>query len=127
MDIAIAGQHADTIIAEEVARQDKMWGVSNERADANSGQLLAAGTSQALALIQKRLSGPSAFDSPPAIYPPDWSGFRDYGSDVANIAVAAAFLRQEMKRLIAAGATVERTPRNPPAQPYTGDQPAVQL
>jgi hypothetical protein len=24
MDIAIAGQHADTIIAEEVARQDKM-------------------------------------------------------------------------------------------------------
>jgi len=128
MDHAAAGQKADEIIAKEVSGQDKMWGVANERTDANSGQLLAAGVSQAYALLGKRAGqGVKAFESPPPFYPSDWSGFRDYGSDVANLAVAAAFLRQEMKRLIAAGADTTRTSRNVATQPYTGDQPAIQL
>lgn len=52
---------------------------------------------------------------------------QDYGSDVANLAVAAAYIRQEIKRLIAHGADTTRTSRDPATQPYTGDQPAVQL
>ena len=127
MDHAEAGHRADEIIATEVLGQDKMWGVANERTDANSGQLLAAGASQAYALLVKRAGqGVKAFEPPP-FYPTDWSGFRDYGSDVANLAVAVAFLRQEMKRLIAAGADTTRTSRNPATQPYKGDQPAVQI
>ena len=123
----IAGERADEIIAKEVAGQDKMWGVANERTDADSGQLLAAGLAQLEALFLRRSGETTAFDTPPTSYPSDWSGFRDYGSDVANLAVAAAFIRQEMKRLIATGAATTRTARNPETQPYKGDQPATQL
>lgn len=125
MDHLQAGQKADEIIAGEVVRQDQMWGVANERADSNSGQLLCAGTAQLEALIMRRCGSTNAFDRAPSVYPEDWSGFRDYGSDVANLAVAAAFIRQEMKRLIAAGAPTNRTSRNAQTQPYTGDQPAA--
>jgi hypothetical protein len=123
MDHYEAGLKADELIAKEVAGQDKMWGVANERTDSNDGQLLLAGTSQALALIDRRQGDEDAFESPPDIYPVDWSGFRDYGSDVANIVVAIAFLRQEAKRLIASGADTTRKSRQP-TQVYTGDQPA---
>lgn len=127
-DHAAAGRQADEIIAGEVARQDKMWGVANERTDSAKGQLLNAGVSQAIALIYRREGHTDAFtDGKPEFYPSDWSGFRDYGSDVANLAVVAAFVRQEMKRLIASGADTTRKSRDPVAQPYTGDQPAVQL
>lgn len=121
------GEHADEIIAKEVAGQDKMWGVSNDRADANSGQLLSAGLAQLEALYLRRSGEATAFDEPPQVYPLGWSGFRDYGSDVANLAVVVAFLRQEMKRLIALGGSTYRKPRDPVTQPYTGDQPAVQI
>lgn len=127
MDHAAAGHKADEIIAKEVSGQDKMWGVANERTDANNGQLLGAGLTQLGALFERRAGNPDAFATPSTSYPADWSGFRDYGSDVANLAVAAAFIRQEMKRLIAAGADTTRTSRNVATQPYTGDQPAVQL
>ncbi len=123
-----AGQTADDIIAGEVARQDAMWGRSNERADSSKGQLLNAGVSQAVALIYRREGHTNSFtDGKPEFYPSDWSGFRDYGSDVANLAVAAAFIRQEMKRLIADGADTTRKSRDPATQPYKFDQPAVQL
>ena len=118
-----SGEHADALIAAEVARQDKMWGVANERTDSSSGQLLNAGVSQALALVGERSGNADAFTAPPSLYPEDWSGFRTYGSEVANIVVAIAFLRQEAKRLIASGADTTRTSRNPQTQPYTGDQP----
>lgn len=127
MDHSAAGHEADKIIATEISGQDKMWGVANERTDSNNGQLLAAGLSQLEALSLRRNGVLTAFNAPPASYPTDWSGFRDYGSDVANLAVAAAFIRQEMKRLIAAGADTTRTSRNVATQPYTGDQPAVQI
>jgi hypothetical protein len=127
MDHSEAGRKADEIIAKEVAGQDKMWGVANERTDSAKGQLLKAGVSQGIALIDKRAGNPDAFAEPCDFYPADWSGFRDYGSDVANLAVAAAFLRQEMKRLIASGADTTRKSRDVATQPYTGDQPAVQI
>jgi hypothetical protein len=117
------GEQADAIIAREVAGQDKMWGVANERADSSSGQLLKAALAQGLALADKRNGDSEAFAKVPAIYPAEWSGFRDYGSDVANLAVAAAFIRQEIKRLLANGASTYRAPR-PATQPYGADQPA---
>lgn len=119
------GEIADDIIAREVAGQDAMWGRSNERADSSDGQLLAAGAAQAVALLNRR-GGDKNFVKP-GIYPDDWSGFRDYGSDVANLAVAAAYIRQEIKRLVASGADTTRTSRNVATQPYTGDQPAIQI
>lgn len=122
-----AGQAADDLIAREVAGQDAMWGRSNERADSSKGQLLEAGLSQALALHDRRAGNPDAFDQAPEPYPEGWSGFRDYGSDVANLVVVAAFVRQEIKRLIAAGADTTRKSRDVATQPYTNDQPAVQL
>jgi hypothetical protein len=122
---AQAGDNADAIIAGEVARQDKMWGVSNDRADSANGELLNAGIAQGFALLGKRNGDTTAFDAAPPIYPPEWSGFRDYGSDVANLAVIAAYVRQEMKRLIVAGADTTRKSRDPAVQPYTGDQPAT--
>lgn len=122
-----AGLAADDIVSSEVARQDAMWGRVNERADISKGQLLSAGLAQLVALQERRDGEPDAFGTPPTEFPPDWSGFRDYGSDVANLAVAAAFIRQEMKRLIAAGADTTRKSRDPVAQPFTKDQPAVQL
>lgn len=126
MDAHEAGHKADDIIRGEVERQDKMWGIVNERADSSNGQLLAAGLSQAHALYWRRNGSLNSFDHPAPCYPPDWSGFRDYGSDVANLAVAAAFLRQEIKRLVAEGADTTRKSRDPVAQPYVGDQPNVQ-
>lgn len=122
---ALAGLEADRIITGEIERQDAMWGVANERADSAKGQLFRAALAQQIALHNKIIGIPAAFDKAPAVYPSDWSGFRDYGSDVANLAVAAAFIRQEIKRLIASGADTTRKSRDPAAQPYTGDQPAV--
>lgn len=123
-----SGEIADDIIAREVAGQDAMWGRSNERADSSNGQLLQAGLAQAHALYSRRVTGVPIDDAnPPACYPDGWSGFRDYGSDVANLAVAAAFIRQEIKRLVASGADITRKSRDVKSQPYTGDQPAVQI
>lgn len=115
-----AGLQADDLTKAEVERQDKMWGVANERADSNDGQLLRAGIAQLDAVLARRRGSPAAFTVVPTIYPEDWSGFRDYGSDVANLVVAASFIRQEIKRLIASGADTTRTSRNPQTQPYLG-------
>ncbi len=129
VDYIEAGQKADELIAREVAGQDKMWGVANERTDSQSGQLLKAGLSQMLAL-QARRDDPEKkwadrFCSTDRLpYPSDSGGFRDYGSDVANLVVAAAFIRQEIKRLIANGADTTRLSRTV-TQPYTADQPAT--
>lgn len=123
MDVNEAGRMADEMIAGEVARQDKMWGAANERTDSSKGQLFHAGLAQQMALLNKQNGDPAAFAIPPHIYPADWGGFRDYGSDVANLVVAAAFIRQEIKRKIAAGEDTTRTSRNPVTQAYPGDQP----
>jgi hypothetical protein len=118
-----AGIIADELILAAVAGQDRMWGIANVRADSSKGQLLAAGLAQATALYDRRLGVSDSFAAAPAMYPDDWSGFRDYGSDVANLVVAVAFMRQEIKRLIANGESTYRKPRDPVAQPYKADQP----
>lgn len=123
-----AGPQADALIADEIARQDKMWGVANERADSELGQLAQAAAAQLMAIVRMGWNTANMraviFDDARAeFYPGDWSGFRDYGSDVANLVVAAAYIRQEIKRRIAKGESTHRTSRNPQTQPYTGDQP----
>lgn len=119
------GEEADKLIAAEIAGQDKMWGTANDRADVSGGQMLAAALAQSHALHARRVDGtPIDYRSPPAIYPADWGGFRDYGSDIANLVVAAAYLRQEIKRLIANGEPMTRLTRDQATQPFTADQPA---
>lgn len=122
----VAGELADSLITTEVAIQDKMWGDANERADSTDFQLLAAGCAQANALFFDRIAGASrenAFASAKhGFYPDDWEGFRDYGSDVANLVVAVAFLRSEIKRRILLGEDITRTKRG---EPYTKADPLM--
>lgn len=111
---------ADSLIAAEIARQDRMWGPENERADATKGQMLRAATAQ-MVFLDGMLDGDDrvvAVQAGRAWYPDDWSGFRDYGSDIANLVVAAAYIRQEIKRKLALGESTERTSRNPDTQAY---------
>lgn len=122
---------ADQLIAAEIAKQDGMWGETNERADASKSQILRAATAQCVALslsqnfaalwpggnrAEQRVE---AFNKAKHdFYPTDWSGFRDYGSDVANMVVAAAYLRNEIKRRIRNGESTYRAPRDAKTQPY---------
>ena len=111
-----AGKTADQLIAAEVAVQDKMWGDANERAKADRGELLSAAVAQLTFVHDRDVIGGIAEESALALakaryYPSDWDGFRSYGSTVANLAVAGAYIRNEMKRLIAAGEDTTRTKR----------------
>lgn len=124
-----AAAKADELIANEIARQDRMWGEANERADSSKRQLMHAAMAQ-LDLLDLKHMGENSESAVEIVkemtYPQDWGGFRDYGSDVANLVVASAYLRQEIKRLIANGESTHRASRNPETQPYQGsDQPAV--
>jgi hypothetical protein len=133
-DLTSAGQQADALIATEVAIQDRMWGDANERADAQNNQLLSAGRAQ-LDFLDLKLSGvPSDLALATAkdgTYPPDWdaTGFRDYGSNVANLVVAAAFIRSEIKRRVLAGEDTTRAKRGQPyvvADPYMSSETAAE-
>lgn len=110
-----AGDVADALISAEVAIQDKMWGDANERADSTQNQLLAAGAAQLNALFfNLNVGAPreNAFASAKhGFYPADWDGFRDYGSNVANLVVAAALIRSEIKRRILLGEDIMRAKR----------------
>lgn len=117
-DLESAGHLADNLIATEVAIQDKMWGGANERADSTEGQLLAAAVAQASAVwaantMPNEPGGrEGAFEvAKDNYYPKDWDGFRDYGSDVANLVVVAAFIRSEIKRRVLLGEDTTRTKR----------------
>lgn len=123
LDAASAGWRADELVAREIDRQDVMWGTANERADISNGQLMHAGMAQLDALYARHAGQANAFSEVPSIYPRDWSGFRDYGSDIANLVVAAAFIRQEIKRKLLAGEDTTRTSRNKDTQPFLADQP----
>lgn len=103
----------------ELARQDRMWGNLNQRADISNKQLLRAGA----ASLDTAMVGP--FSATPDIYPKDWSGWRDYGSEFSNLGVAVAFLTQRMRQLVREGESTFRASRDVTTQPYTGDQPAV--
>lgn len=121
---ANAGLTADELIAVEVAVQDRMWGEANERADSTHNQLLDAALSQ-IVVTKALLDGCStdeAVDIGKGFYPTDWEGLRSYGSTVANLAVAAAFIRSEIKRRVMAGEDTTRTKRG---QPYVKSVPYV--
>lgn len=125
-----AGLDADSFIREEVERQDVMWGVANDRADATAGQMAAAAMAQIGLVLLKDNNVPEEVAlqiTKQQFYPQTWGGFRSYGSDVANLVVAAAYLRQEIKRRIVAGEDTTRSSRDLKTQPYEGDQPKVVL
>lgn len=113
MNVSDAERLVDELLTAELAKQNQMWGHLNERADVSQDQLLHAGIAQLDALFDRLNGDPTAFDEAPAVYPIDWSGFRDYGSNVANIIVAAAFLLQDAKRRILNGEDTTRTSRRP--------------
>ena len=122
----LAGEDADKLIAAEIRKQDEMWGVTNDRADATDNQLTEAAMAQIVGVLYSTYSGgvgwPTAED---AGYPDSWSGYRRYsppGSGVADLVVAAAFIRQEIKRRILNGESKERVARRPnqPYNPETG-------
>ena len=53
------------------------------------------------------------------LFPADWGGFRDYGSDIANLAVVGAYVENEIKRRLLNGESTYRAPRQPD-QVYDG-------
>ena len=111
MDVFEAEVLADELISAELAKQGQTFGPMAKRTDILNGEFQHAGMAQLDALFDRQNGEPGAFDSPPEIYPQDWSGFRDYGSDVANLVVAVAFLTQEIKRKLIADEDYTRLAR----------------
>jgi hypothetical protein len=111
----------------EVERQNRMWGIGRD--DHANGELMMATLAQLDELTIKQAGAPEAFAQPHPAFPKNWSGFRDYGSDVANLVVAAAWLHQEIARKLRAGEDDTRLSRNPETQPYdqTNGKPDVVL
>jgi hypothetical protein len=103
-------------IQAEVDRQNRMWGIG--RPDHAHGELAQAAVAQTQAVIRRQLGEVTVFNKAPQIFPQNWSGFRDYGSDIANLVVAGAWIQQEIARKLRAGEDDTRTSRNPETQPY---------
>lgn len=109
----------------EFAVQCKMWDEENGRADSAKGELMS-GAMTALDLIALKRAGLASSTAVKIaaadFYPENWSGFRDYGSDVANLVVANAFILSEITRLVALGADRTRLSRAPDQKynPETG-------
>jgi hypothetical protein len=126
-----AGSLADRLSALEVAIQDRMWGDANERADSTENQLIGAAQAQlqltwliADGVTPERARALAYLEH----YPEGWDGFRSYGSPVANLVVAAAYLRSEIKRRILNGEDTTRTARGEAyttAQPYVSSDVAI--
>lgn len=121
---ANAGRQSDALIATEVAVQDRMWGDANERADSTHNQLIDAALAQVV--VTKALLDNCPIDEAVEIgkgfYPTGWGGLRSYGSTVANLVVAAAYLRSEIKRRILLGEDTTRTKRG---EAYTTSVPYI--
>lgn len=111
----------------EMDRQNRMWGIGRD--DHTKGELMYAAMSQLEAVALRQDGEADAFNEPSHLYPENWSGFRDYGSDVANLVVAAAWIQQEIARKLRAGEDDTRLSRNHETQPYIEGQgvPTVQL
>jgi hypothetical protein len=129
-DQKTAGDIADTLIELEVSIQDKMWGDSNERADATGNQMTHAAIAQLVLAAAKHsgVSSETATEVGSSFYPTDWDGFRDYGSNIANLVVAAAFIRSEIKRRVLLREDTTRTKRGEPytrATPYMSSEEAL--
>jgi hypothetical protein len=117
---------AEDLIKWEMELQDQMWGAGTDNIEAiNDGQFQRAAMGQLTALFEKENGDPDAFSSPPPIFPEDWDPgtFRDYGTGIANLVVAAAWLTQEIRRRLNNGESRKRSPRDPVRQPYVRVQP----
>ncbi|WP_439398671.1 hypothetical protein ACRQ5Q_15030 [Bradyrhizobium sp. PMVTL-01] len=124
-DVEQAGAQARLIIATEVAKQNAMWGDANDRADILKGQLLGAASAQLMAVwsanFEPQISRETAFEiARESVFPKDWGGFRDYGSDIANLAVVGAYIENEIKRRLLNGESTYRKPRDLVTQPFDG-------
>lgn len=127
-----AGQLADLLITREVMVQDQMWGESNERSDATEDQLIDAAMAQ-LSFVRLRDldedEGVALQAAKEEFYPDNWDGFRSYGSRIANLVVAAAYIRSEIKRSLLKGEPIVRTKRNEVTQwstePYMSSDEAL--
>ncbi|SHG90831.1 hypothetical protein [Bradyrhizobium erythrophlei] len=109
-----AAELSRQLVDGEVLLQTKMWGETNDRADISQGQLMGAALAQiyAVGITEFSDTRESAFDQAEMeFFPADWGGFRDYGSDIANLVVAAAYLRNEIKRRLMNGESSHRAPR----------------
>jgi hypothetical protein len=109
-----AARTASQLIDTEVMLQNRMWGETNDRADISQGQLMGAALAQTYAVALAEFTGDrqaSFEDAKDDFFPQDWGGFRDYGSDIANLVVAAAYLRNEIKRRRMNGESSHRAPR----------------
>lgn len=103
---------AEELIAAEVERQADMWGSGNGRADVSNGQLHRAAIAQLISLFDKQcgIDIKNAFDKEDSFwFPQEWSVLHDYGSDIANLVVAAAYITQEIRRKLRAGEDTTRT------------------
>jgi hypothetical protein len=125
LDVFEAERLTDELVSAELAKQNQMWGRLGDRTDNLNGELQLAGMAQLDALFDRQNGEPDAFGSPPEIFPQDWSGFRDYGSDIANLVVAVAFLTQEIKRKLMAGEDFTRLARTA-QQPFAADAPLAE-
>lgn len=129
-NIAAAAAKARELIAAEVAIQNRMWESDNARADYKNGELMSAAMASldlvALKEIGKLESHTAVKIAQDDFYPANWSGFRDYGSKIANLVVAAAFIENQIKLALFDGEDFTRAKRQPEQtyRPETG-LPAV--
>lgn len=122
MDANEAEKQILDLIAAELGLQNQMWGDANERADISKGQLFGAGLAMFTAMKGRRERNVDAFYAIPETYPKDWSGFRDYGTDIPCGVVGICFMIQEAKRLLMEGVDPTRLARRPDQKynPATG-------
>lgn len=129
-NITAAAAFARELIAAEVAIQDRMWESDNGRADCQESELMRAAMASldvvALKEIGKLESHTAVKIAQDDFYPENWSGFRDYGTKIANLVVAAAFIQNQIKLELYKGEDWTRAKRQPEQQynPATG-LPAV--
>jgi hypothetical protein len=116
-NIPAAARFARELIDAEVAVQNKMWEDDNARADCKDSQLMRAAMASldlvAIKEFSKLESHTAVKIAKDDFYPEDWSGFRDYGTKIANLVVAAAFIENEIKRCLAEGQDWTRAKRQP--------------
>lgn len=124
-----AAEFARKLLETEVATQMKMWGDVN-RVDGANGELMRAAMTS-LDLVFLKTEGKLESHTAEKIarsdfYPENWqpNAFRDYGTRIANLVVAGAFIQNEIVRCLVNGEDWTRAPR-PVEKSYTGTQPAM--
>ena len=120
----------EIVLGELCIAKDKHGDLSSQP-NIDKGQMLLAAAAHIGYIRNKRLgnwSDKAYLDGMRArFWPADWgrSGMRDYGSEVAGLAVAAGFILNEIARLIMNGESTYRAPRGarPIGGPLTQNSP----